>query len=123
MKIRLCLVSNSSSSSFTLVHKGDLPEKIRVKMDIDPSTIIEDTVSNLRQLRSYMAEEYGSDWQEDVEYVAKYKLYRDQLDLGNTLSFGSVSSDSGNPLEYALYEMGIKWIEEGNPSITVLEDD
>jgi hypothetical protein len=124
MKVRKCLVSNSSSSSFILACKN-YPEKFKIEIEIDMNDLIQQTIDNEKDWIEYLKDEYChpddiNEWSKEEQQV--YKNGMKLLRKNQVLLIGSVSCDDNNPLSRVLYDNGFKKYIDNRSDLTVFLD-
>lgn len=123
MKTRNGFVSNSSSSSFIVVKEDFKKNKpiiadLNIRMDL--SKLIEETISTEEEFKKYILDNdcfMDDDFNKDdldslIEHsenflIDKYRDWQKFIKEGKTICICSASSDSGDALEYLLYEYDI----------------
>lgn len=124
MKIRNGFVSNSSSSSFIISSK-DKPKAI---IEIDIEKMSSKIIRNKSELEKYLLEEHAYNHYKSIEgFLADDKYNREvyeqlmkELEKGNTIYCGSVSSDGDDGLENYVYYSG--WGKNKNFDVIQGED-
>jgi Zn/Cd-binding protein ZinT len=124
MKKRNGFVSNSSSSSFVIMWKGNLRKGLEEAFTIptgypvklDTKEIVKTFMSNIdhekgmtvKDIEQYFGEDYNEDPTESPE-VTKYKNLKKE---GYSISFGSFSDEGNSGIETFLCDSEIKWDKE-----------
>ena len=126
MKIRQGFVSNSSSSSFIVAFKKEKPisTKVKIEMEIDLATY--GTVfDNIKDLQCYYTEKYKINFKnpDEEDYcIYQYRKAEKAINDGKIIILGNFCSDSGEAVEYMLYELGLKKILK-DENIEVIENE
>jgi len=116
MKVRQGFVSNSSSSSFIVAHKGDLEELVNEAFAVKE----EHPLKNFKPGKLFVNQSKDSfstipeylKWSEGEGYEEPREDIIDWLNKGFTVSTGYFYDDSGDVLETFLCESTIKFESE-----------
>ena len=96
MKIRSGFVSNSSSSSFIIAGNADHLKNGSLNVQVKMKVLIDQIINDKAQLVAHFEYNYGKDWREEGDWlVERYDAAITELQAGNTIAIGSVSSDGG----------------------------
>jgi len=120
MKIRNGFVSNSSSSSFIIAGK----KAPRMTIDVDISSLVEYTINNKVELDEYFIDQYCYESIEEMKSEDKwvsdnYDNCLKELDKGNTIYAGEVSSDDDDQYSSLIYYGGFK----GKTNFKIIEGE
>lgn len=125
-KIRTGFVSNSSSSSFIVVgKKGN--DKAKVTLEIDLKELSSSVANTLDELNSHIVFEYGYGDVDTVEEVLnedwfskdKYEQLVKEIEAGNTVYFGTVSTEDYGVSETYIANNGFGDL---GPDFNVIQD-
>ncbi len=111
MKTRHGFVSNSSSSSFIIMCKGELTkEKLMKVFDIskdNPLFSVANSIAFCLMGATEMSKEDFDEYEYDESHKA-HKAFKD----GKKVYMGHAASDSGDATEYMLCEMDLNYVSD-----------
>jgi hypothetical protein len=118
MKIRNGFVSNSSSSSFVVAVPAEQKNTaISVTLTANIQDYVQDRITTKEELLEYINDNcYDPD-----ERIYQYAEWVKFIEAGKVILAGSFSSDSGEPIESALCERGLK--KEDNPALDIIQSE
>jgi hypothetical protein len=120
-KIRMGLVSNSSSSSFIIATDSNKPELV---LSISIEDIVDRIIKNKDELDEWFLDQYGFDTvkemlEEEPDYCGKtYKKCITSLNLGKRIMIGCVSNEDDEPMSNFIYSNGFN----GNVNFDIIRE-
>lgn len=125
-KIRMGFVSNSSSSSFIVSGKRG-ENKVKITLEVDLKDLSSRVVETIEELNSAIIYEYGYGERNTVEEVLdedwfdkdRYEQLVKEIESGNTVYFGTVSTEDYQPEQIYVANNGFGDL---GPDFKVIQD-
>ena len=108
MKTRIGFVSNSSSSSFIIAGSADQLKRGSLTVQVKMKSLVDKIIEDEAHLVAHFEYNYGKDWREESDWLVDcYNAAVAELQAGNAIAIGSVSSEGGGaePMFYDCPEM------------------